>query len=384
MSFVSRVLPFKTVRAEAYGGGRVKIEVKRELLNPAGKDIIATLKFNGTTVHIPKNSEISIGSSSKCDVRINDPTIEFMHLLISAGSKNVSAHNLSFERKTGLFDRKNNEARVLSQEDGDLTLEADRDIMFPLNGVNRYLNMVISIKEESAEAIKAAIALQLAAPRPKIEAISPASLVKRDEQVALAAIDPKLIEDTIFSKAKTPEDINVIYRNKSNKMSGRENSIKNIFMYSSIFFFPVGLILDLFTSSTTLFMYTGAMLTVGFYLALLANKMYFSLKRHFKLNDGLVDVLRKLNAEDITTALGNIKKTDLKDIMEVLAYYDKEKALAVKQLIDQRSKEQVSKETLPSVEIRASLPPAKESLSDVLAKAGLKAAQTRQAIEAGR
>ena len=102
------------------------------------------------------------------------------------------------------------------------------------------------------------------------------------------------------------------------------------------------------------------------------------------MNDGLVDVLRKLNAEDITTALGNIKKTDLKDIMEVLAYYDKEKALAVKQLIDQRSKEQVSKETLPSVEIRASLPPAKESLSDVLAKAGLKAAQTRQAIEAGR
>ena len=55
MSFVSRITPYKTVKVDAFGEGKVKIKIKRDLLTPAGQDIIATLQFNGTKVYIPKD-----------------------------------------------------------------------------------------------------------------------------------------------------------------------------------------------------------------------------------------------------------------------------------------------------------------------------------------
>jgi len=226
-----RPLEFKTVRAQAFGSGDpVKIKINRSLLNPMGKDIAATLHFNGTTVYIPKDAIITIGSSPKCDIRIKDPSIGNHHLMITSFAGDVNISHLHPEKITAIGDSTMPQPKVLSSEE-EYTLQNDSKIALELSGTNRSLIMDIRLKKATDEALKTALAQQLTV-KPQIEQVSPSKALQRIEEkpgaliTDSAPIDRGLVGNTSFRLARTYDELFNIYLAEIERLENKEKDIK--------------------------------------------------------------------------------------------------------------------------------------------------------------
>lgn len=74
--------PYRILKIRNGDGQEVKMKVKRELLNPYGRDIVAKFNFSGVNIYVHQGEEIKVGSSPTCDIIINDSSLNPEHAKI--------------------------------------------------------------------------------------------------------------------------------------------------------------------------------------------------------------------------------------------------------------------------------------------------------------
>jgi FHA domain len=155
--------PVKINLPESGRVGRVKINVKTQLLRPAGKEIVATLHFNGTTVYLPKDANITIGSSPECDIRIIDPAVLPIHTLITLVGGNITVEHLDKNGRTGTLTAANKTGTVTAYDEP-LALSNGDKVVLPLSGRSRLLPIEIKFRHALAEEIQTLLVDQLLRP----------------------------------------------------------------------------------------------------------------------------------------------------------------------------------------------------------------------------
>ena len=205
LGLVKGYTPVKIALPES---GRVKINVKTQLLRPAGKEIIATLHFNGTTVYLPKDANITIGSSPKCDIRIIDPAVLPIHTLITSVGENVAIEHLDKSGRTGILTAGQEPGTVTAYDEPRPLSNGDK-VVLPLSGRNRLLPIEIKFRQALAEDIQTLLVDQLLRP------IIPTVAVDQVAEQALVAKPPPpfktMVAGTPFVGARTLGEVLTSY-----------------------------------------------------------------------------------------------------------------------------------------------------------------------------
>jgi len=386
MSFVSRISPFKSVRVQTFGGGEVKIKINRDLLNPVGKDIIGTLRINGKTVYIPQNVAITIGSSPKSDIRILDKQIGIEHLMITSNSEDIQVHHLCSGKKVVIGDIQTGEQKTLSSDNTEEAVTNNSIIGLSLTGNNRHLFIKLEAGKDPTEALKTTLARQLETRLP-IEQVSPEQALSRiEDQQGLSeplAIDPKLVEGTIFSEVRTITSLLNTYKNALEYVERKAWRRDLITLFSML---PIGGVLGALFIPYSLFgtnmVFPGVFFgAIAGTFASISTSVITRVFMQKKINNQFYKILKGLSSKEIYNLLKLEEDPEIREkILCLLEISDLPKALTARELLGSEARENTeTQSSLPAGEARAALPPAEESLSDALAKSELKAAQVRQA-----
>jgi len=218
----------RTVTPSVHGGGTVRVKINRELLNPAGKEIVGLLHINGTRVYIPQDGQLTIGSAKGCDIRIIDQMIEDQHILITSKEKGFEITNLSVDRRLAVKIEGIDDIAKLSMGEGnDLEITGSARLFLELSGIGagkqkRLIEMKLEITQRD---ITEAVQGILENKPPIREVIPTEALAKIDHPIVAdiaVAVDQKLVGGTFFSKAKTLDEVFDIYQRCHNKF--RRNS----------------------------------------------------------------------------------------------------------------------------------------------------------------
>jgi hypothetical protein len=218
---------YTPVKINLPGSGQVKVNIRTRLLTPAGEDI-GTLHLNGTTVYVNQNRNITIGSSSLCDIRIKDPAVKPVHTMIqsigevSAKGINATVEHLFQGSRTGILTSAQ-ETRTITDSDEPLPLGNGDMLFLPLSGENKLMPIGFRLRQTLAESIRSTLTNEL---RPvsqattdiqslekalaKIALAEARSVAKRkeaEEQAKAKISDPLSLEGTKFKGAKNEKEL---------------------------------------------------------------------------------------------------------------------------------------------------------------------------------
>lgn len=219
---------FKTIETRAFGSGDpIKVKVKRSLLSPSGKDIVATLRFNGTTVYLPKDTSITIGSSPVCEITIKDPYIESNHLMITSHAGGISVSNLTYEKTIAVINQTMPQPKMLSSNDSEFKIQGDSGIALELGGTNSSLIVDVQPKTPTDEALKIVLTQELTLKPPIVQVLpGEASEGIKEKSGMLATnsipVDQKLVASTHFYLAKTYDDLFNLYLAENKRYDKKE------------------------------------------------------------------------------------------------------------------------------------------------------------------
>jgi len=196
---------------------KLKVNIRTDLLKSAGKEIIGTLHINGAMIYIPNNTQIVIGSSPECAIRIKDPAVGGIHARLLAEGGEISIEHMYSLGKTAVADIATKEVKVLSSQDERISLSNDSKIGFALSGTKGHLIIDLRLRKPSEEALKEVLIQELQ-PRPRIKQLSPAQALVRQESQAVSVVDipigSEIVKGTIFSKANSLRDVMDIVHQK--------------------------------------------------------------------------------------------------------------------------------------------------------------------------
>jgi len=175
-----------------HGGGKLSFEVKRGLLQPAA-DVAGILRFNGSTLYIPRGRQITIGSSKESDIRIIDGKIDDLHAAITPFDGGFIINDLSLDNDLAVRDKVSGQITRLLSTPHEMT--SDGSIFFRLSGIaDSNKARLLEVKVEISPAnITEAIQELFAAPRPAVEAVSlETALVRVKSNEEISAVTPRL------------------------------------------------------------------------------------------------------------------------------------------------------------------------------------------------
>lgn len=211
-----RFVRFVKFTSPAMGGGGVQVKVRKELLNPMGRNVSGILHLGKDKIYIPEDGQITIGRSKECDIRIKDPRIDNLHvLLLHVQGNEFQISNISSKE---IIIGKEITLKPSSPDVGGYPLADGDPILLPLSGRSekgngRYLKMELETFKPNEEGARLMLAM-----RPPIKEISPEHALDRvegrQEISVLGSIDPKLVEGSIFKNARTIAELNRIYDTK--------------------------------------------------------------------------------------------------------------------------------------------------------------------------
>ncbi|MFA4966751.1 MAG: FHA domain-containing protein [Candidatus Margulisiibacteriota bacterium] len=314
-------------------GNKVKINIRTDLLSPVGKTIVGTLHFNGTTVYIPKDSNLTIGSSPKCEIRLKDPAVELFHAMISSVGENVTIEHLLRSGKTAILSS-SKEIKTIGAQDGPSPLVNGDKIVFALSGDKKLLAVDFKLRQSFEAEIQESLVNQLQ-PRPPIEQVS---IEQASAGQALAKVEDQplplkaIVAGTPFAACRTIDDVLTLYPDKLERARKTDmiyffitsllcsgiNLATSFLVLSSIdaIFNPAVLIPYLVTSVTT------AVITSLIVLRFASSKA--------RLNKPLADVLSKSDPDKVSCALAYKSDDERKKVLSVLEEYDPTVADAIK------------------------------------------------------
>lgn len=317
---------YRTIEPSVHGGGSVRVKIRRELLNPAGKDIIGLLHLNGTRIFIPKDRQITIGSAKDCDIRINDRLIEGHQIVLTPQGNGFEISNFSIARKLAVKKEGSKEISLIEKGIfGTLELTESARIYLELSGIGansqkRLLEIKLEIPQlEVTNAIQ-----KLLETRPDIVEVSPEQIQAKtsgqEGKHKLLKIAPEILASTDFSNGNCLEDVIDIYGTKSAKLVKEVNLDTNGGIISGgisiIGIISAGII----GVSLPLFFLLASALAVGGFL----NMCVFGAfkikneKAQEKLEKEFIKVLTRLNPEDIAKVLESRDVNVIKKVLMIL------------------------------------------------------------------
>jgi hypothetical protein len=182
MAILERITGVRKFPAHVIGNGEIQIKVKRELLNPLGRETSGILKIGNQTIYPPKYGKLTIGGNRKCDIRVKgEKNLKlFDTALTFAGEGEFRIFKMPISRvavrKTG--------GEIEEIKDGNEPVEGRHlsdieAIYLPLmgrgaHGTGRYIEIKVEMDKPAnlAEDIKSALVFES---KPPIETGSPQS-----------------------------------------------------------------------------------------------------------------------------------------------------------------------------------------------------------------
>ncbi|MFA6170555.1 MAG: FHA domain-containing protein [Candidatus Margulisiibacteriota bacterium] len=196
-----------------HGGGKLSFEVKRGLLQPAA-DVAGLLRFNGSTLYIPRGRQITIGSSKESDIRIIDSKIDDLHAIITPFDGGFIINDLSLGNDLAVRDKATGQITRLLSAPHEMT--SDGSLFFRLSGIaNSNKARLLEVKIEISPAnVTEAIQALFAAPSPAVEVVSPeTALVRVKSNEEVSAVTPRIenrFNDFLASENKTIKQARVM------------------------------------------------------------------------------------------------------------------------------------------------------------------------------
>lgn len=356
---------YTPVKVHTPDGNKVKINIKTALLNPVGKNIVGTLHFNGTTAYIPKDSNLTIGSSPKCEIRINDSAVEAFHAMISSVGETVTVEHLLQSGKTAILSSAK-EIKTIGAQDGPATLASEDKLVFALSGDKKLLAVDFKKRQPLAAEIQESLINQLQ-PRPPIEQVSVEEISAGQALASVEAAPLSLksvVAGTPFAAARTIDEVIALYPDKLLRAK-REDSLFNMVGTLGAVNSTAGLIYCLVTSGTSF----ETTLILGFALAFIST-IYHTVFRgkEVHLNGALADVLSQFDPDEVTRALTQKTADEREKVLSVLERYN---PTALK------------KDNLPAADaIRLRLPEALETIKNQSKSSALPPARVRVELPA--
>jgi hypothetical protein len=312
---------YTPVRIHIAEGRRLRINIRTDLLRPAGK--FGILHLNGTKIYLQEGRRITIGSSKESDIRIKDNRIEDVHLKIKLAKDGFELEPMSINGNIAVADEKTKQVAALSLERFDLTTLAEGGrIFFELtsispSGKKQLLEMKLEIpRAEFTQAVH-----KLLEAKPTLEQIIPEQALARSES---HSIDWNIVKGTIFSEAERIDEIpDILSRNIS-------DCTKKGMLRKMVLFFGGGLSLSSWLSFLVLltvnagspllpalFLF-GVMSGLGTTFAVGVTGLDSPKVKIDRIKSEAANVLKQLNPGQLAEVLAGKSKSDRKAILMLL------------------------------------------------------------------
>jgi len=344
---------YTPVKVHMPDGNKVKINIRTDLLSPAGKNIVGTLQFNGTTVYIPKDATLTIGSSPKCEIRVKDPAVELFHAMISSVGETVAVEHLLRSGKTAVLSS-SKEIKTIGTQDSPLPLVNGDKIIFALSGDKKFLVVDFKLRQSLEAEIQESLVNQLQ-PRPPIEQVS---IEQASAGQALARVEDQppplkaLVAGSPFAAARTIDDVLTLYPKKLKEATNKD--LRNYVLVASNLS-----ILIITACITNPFSELVTMGIILFGLSLSIINVAFVRWQAF-LNKSLANALSQSDTNKVAHALAKVSTDEGDIVLSVLEKYDPTAADAIRLRLPREaklaSKAQKVTPELPPVRVRVETP----------------------------
>lgn len=341
MTRLTRLTQFarmKGLQAQTHGGSPINIKVRKDLLKPpVTGNAVGKLHLNGTTLHLPQDRKITIGNSRKCDIRIVDPAIQPEHLIINpigdAETVKASFQVVALNKETikvGITDKTTKDTMFLDETTIDPIIENDSLLALELSG-GKSCSMMLEILQPEVKAMRDLLASLVT--RPQIEQVSVpetaqgTALVRVEgESKAPIPIDPKLVEGTRLSLARTIDELLIFYLTERDR-------VDRLFFNLGATAGGVGAlglvghyIAEIITAASAFPEVAGIMvLSILFAVP----TIYFGLSIG-KLDKDFIKILRKLDRTEVANELARRNKQEREEILELINVKDPLLATAIR------------------------------------------------------
>lgn len=309
-----------------HGGGKLSFEVKRGLLQPAA-DVAGLLRFNGSTLYIPRGRQITIGSSKESDIRIIDSKINELHASITPFDGGFIINDLSLGNDLVVRDKVSGQITRLFSTPHEMT--SDGSIFFRLSGIsNKNKARLLEVKVEISPAnITEAVQELFAMPSPSIEQVSPETALVRIERKEIFSVASETDLDIQFKEFLAKSNI----INKRLKWlsfgliaSGQAAGIMTV--YNAIRVYPAEQIRYMVELSNTWLAISGLMAVMfTFFIKNIAMSISFD-----SIAASLKNIVDNKTSNEIARSLSKLPKKEQDSILSLIDDFNGDRATAIR------------------------------------------------------